>query len=81
MKHISRAMTNTMVETSRATLAYWLERAKTCSTLMEGESKQFLFNQITCEFESICDTVLNNNILSTVEVDDHRRRFYGLQSS
>jgi len=79
MRHISKAMANTMVETSRATLSYWIERAKTASELMEGESKQFLINQMTCEFENICDKILSRNILSPREVDDHRRRFYNTQ--
>lgn len=81
MRRISKAMNNVLVETTRATLSYWIDRASTVASLMEGESKLFLFNQVTCEFESICETTLNNNILSTVEVDDHRRRFYNLQSS
>lgn len=80
MRSIGKAMNNVLVETTRATLSYWIDRAATVASLMEGESKLFLFNQVTCEFESICETTLNHNILSTVEVDDHRRRFYSLQS-
>ena len=81
MQHIGKSMANTMVEVSRATLAYWIERAVTCSELMDGESKQFLFNQMTCEFEAICESISSRNILAPIEVDDHRRRFYNLQSS
>lgn len=79
MRHISKPMTNTLVEVSRATLAYWIERAVTCSQLMDGESKQFLFNQMTCEFEAICESISSRNILAPIEVDDYRRRFYDTQ--
>lgn len=79
MRRISKAMNNVLVETTRATLSYWIDRAATVASLMEGESKQFLFNQVTCEFENICETTLNRNILSPAEVNDHRRRFYDTQ--
>lgn len=79
MRHISKPMAYTLAEISRASLSYWIGRAITCSELMDGESKQFLFNQMTCEFEAICESILSRNILAPIEVDDHRRRFYDTQ--
>ena len=66
-----------MQKTSLATLANHVAKLKKLVQLPQYDL--FVVNMITDEFESICDTILNNSILPKPVIEEYRKQFYGLQ--